>query len=187
MDYLWIAYLLLSFSTNFIDGSLQITKRSLQSERPPRFESFRECNRSFINNFSKVILKTICKPRPMPVDISPPFSNILVQQMDLLQHEAMPKCGVIRVEEHLRCKCKCTVMKEDCNEKQEYQAGECMCLCMNSEERRKCIQAGKTWDDEKCSCMCPIQKECTTPYVWLRDYCRCAKLMEEEEMRNEKN
>ncbi|XP_046394383.1 balbiani ring protein 3-like [Ischnura elegans] len=105
---------------------------------------------------------------------------IVVQQLNLQDPAAMPKCGVVYVEEHLRCKCQCTVMKEHCNEKQDYQPGECMCLCMNDDDRRQCLEEGKQWDDSTCSCQCPLEQECSTGEVWVHKYCSCAKLMGNE-------
>ncbi|XP_071453509.1 uncharacterized protein [Hetaerina americana] len=102
---------------------------------------------------------------------------VMVQQLNLQDANAMPKCGVVYVEEHLRCKCQCTVMKEHCNAKQNYQPGECMCLCMNNEERKQCLYEGKNWDDSTCTCQCPLEQECTTGEVWVHKYCSCAKLM----------
>lgn len=47
-------------------------------------------------------------------------------------------CGVIKIVQHSRCKCGCSVMKHHCTEKQEYRPSECRCACKNSDDQHKC-------------------------------------------------
>ncbi|KAJ4441446.1 hypothetical protein ANN_11301, partial [Periplaneta americana] len=86
--------------------------------------------------------------------------------------EPVPTCGQVHVEEHVRCKCDCTVMESHCNKKQEYDKQECMCKCMNMDEREPCEKDGKLWDQKECKCNCKQEEDCTTGHYWVPSLCR---------------
>ncbi|KAG8226120.1 hypothetical protein J437_LFUL006750 [Ladona fulva] len=190
----------------------KIEKRYAYDEKPHEFKHYDECSHSFRKSFHGNLMKYNCMPRPTIVELitsSPSMllipSRVLVnrcsgechakqsclatnsthttfevQQMSILDDTL--KCGVVHVEEHARCSCKCTVMKEHCNEKQIYKPGECMCYCINDEERERCnATPGRFWDDDQCTCQCHAKKDCSTGLVWVPEHCSCAKLMQDEE------
>ncbi|XP_043252894.1 balbiani ring protein 3-like [Colletes gigas] len=88
-------------------------------------------------------------------------------------------CHYIYVQEHTECRCRCSVMKEDCNENQVYDEYNCECKCINMEERAICNRLkNMVWDAEKCKCTCLMPEEvCSTGWAWIPSMCRCAKIM----------
>ena len=92
------------------------------------------------------------------------------------QGELQVVCDSIQVEDHLTCGCGCEVKPEQCSERHFYQETTCRCLCRHSEERSTCIESGRTWDHNTCTCTCPRHTwtSCSTGYVF--DYsstCSC--------------
>ena len=92
------------------------------------------------------------------------------------QGELQVVCDSIQVEDHLTCGCGCEVKPEHCSKRHYYQETTCRCLCRHSEERSTCIESGRTWDHNTCTCTCPRHTwtSCSTGYVF--DYsstCSC--------------
>ena len=92
------------------------------------------------------------------------------------QGELQVVCDSIQVEDHLTCGCGCEVKPEDCSKRHFYQETTCRCLCRHTEERSTCIESGRTWDQNTCTCTCPRHTwtSCSTGYVF--DYsssCSC--------------
>ena len=92
------------------------------------------------------------------------------------QGEHQVVCSSIQVEDHLACGCGCAVKPEHCSQRHYYQESTCRCLCRHTEERAVCIESGRTWDHNSCSCNCPRHTwtSCSTGYVF--DYsssCSC--------------
>ena len=71
------------------------------------------------------------------------------------QGELQVVCDSIQVEDHLTCGCGCEVKPEHCSKRHFYQETTCRCLCRHSEERSTCIESGRTWDQNTCTCTCP--------------------------------
>ena len=85
-------------------------------------------------------------------------------------------CSSIQVEDHLACGCGCEVKPDHCSQRHYYQETTCRCLCRHTEERAVCIESGRTWDHNTCTCTCPRHTwtSCSTGYVF--DYsssCSC--------------
>ena len=85
-------------------------------------------------------------------------------------------CSSIQVEDHLACGCGCEVKPNHCSQRHYYQETTCRCLCRHTEERAVCIESGRTWDHNTCTCTCPRHTwtSCSTGYVF--DYsssCSC--------------
>ena len=92
------------------------------------------------------------------------------------QGEHQVVCSSVQVEDHLACGCGCAVKPEHCSQRHYYQESTCRCLCRHTEERAVCIESGRTWDHNSCSCNCPRHTwtSCSTGYVF--DYsssCSC--------------
>ena len=92
------------------------------------------------------------------------------------QGEHQVVCSSIQVEDHLACGCGCEVKPEHCSQRHYYQESTCRCLCRHTEERAVCIESGRTWDHNTCTCTCPRHTwtSCSTGYVF--DYsssCSC--------------
>ena len=92
------------------------------------------------------------------------------------QGEHQVVCSSIQVEDHLACGCGCEVKPDHCSQRHYYQESTCRCLCRHTEERAVCIESGRTWDHNTCTCTCPRHTwtSCSTGYVF--DYsssCSC--------------
>ncbi|XP_049808019.1 uncharacterized protein LOC126251550 [Schistocerca nitens] len=61
-------------------------------------------------------------------------------------------CGYVQIEEHISCKCGCTVMPGDCNDLQEYSASDCQCNCINGRKPEDCVKPKDMWNMDKCEC-----------------------------------
>nr|CAD7430109.1 unnamed protein product [Timema monikensis] len=85
---------------------------------------------------------------------------------------------IVSVEQHLKCKCDCTVKEKDCTRLQEYRAGECRCVCLNVDDERKCNADNDTklWDSNNCVCACRENKECSTGLYFDQNSCKCAEI-----------
>lgn len=46
---------------------------------------------------------------------------------------------LVEVEEHTRCKCDCRLKPNDCSKFQRYNKAQCMCICINIEDKNKCL------------------------------------------------
>ncbi|XP_025160223.1 balbiani ring protein 3-like [Harpegnathos saltator] len=86
-------------------------------------------------------------------------------------------CYNVLVEEHIRCKCLCSVQPFDCNAHQRYSKDNCSCECMN---RQSCdASRHMVWDEKTCKCTCTKPEElCSSGLEWVHSRCRCAKVMD---------
>lgn len=92
------------------------------------------------------------------------------------RNNEMVKTEIVKVEEHLKCKCDCIVKAKDCNRFQTYIKEQCGCVCSNNDEKKKCLHPDeklKFWDSTSCSCQCLEVKDCTTGYVFNQHTCSC--------------
>lgn len=81
---------------------------------------------------------------------------------------------LVVVDEHLQCRCECSVRPEHCNPYQLYDKSECKCTCKNNDERKKCNEDDrKIWDAQACQCRCRNVTECTTGSYFEMNQCRC--------------
>ncbi|XP_076641500.1 uncharacterized protein LOC143352691 [Halictus rubicundus] len=89
------------------------------------------------------------------------------------------KCHRVYVKEHVRCRCRCSVMKEHCNEHQSYNEDKCECECMDPLREVACsLEKNMVWNRQNCECSCGKPKEeCSTGLEWIPSLCRCAKVM----------
>ena len=63
---------------------------------------------------------------------------------------------------------------------QFYDAASCKCRCADQTGRAQCLRAGRMWDEEACSCVCPRRtwRSCSTGYTF--DYastCQCVPVV----------
>ncbi|XP_046476188.1 balbiani ring protein 3-like isoform X1 [Neodiprion pinetum] len=88
----------------------------------------------------------------------------------------MKRCAVVRVEEHVSCRCKCEATEMDCNDRQMFDKNSCKCECKaERESKMKCEeQEGMRWDKDDCSCKCMLMpRECSTQGIWSEAHCTC--------------
>lgn len=58
-------------------------------------------------------------------------------------------------EEHLACKCQCTVQEKHCNSLQMYNKSQCRCQCTNNDDMTKCIKVSKWKITRNSFCLYP--------------------------------
>ncbi|XP_046476189.1 vascular endothelial growth factor C-like [Neodiprion pinetum] len=94
----------------------------------------------------------------------------------LYGRRGMKQCAVVRVEEHVRCRCMCEKTERDCNERQMFDKSNCKCECKaETENKMKCEeQKEMRWDTDDCSCKCMLMPmPCSTNRYWNETLCRC--------------
>ncbi|XP_076281886.1 vascular endothelial growth factor A-A-like [Lasioglossum baleicum] len=131
----------------------------------PNVVSVNRCGGFCANNLSCMPTETILR-------------DFVVRSTRNVPREAM-KCHRVYVKEHLRCKCRCKVMKEHCNEQQWYNENKCACECVDHLKEFACdLQKNMVWQPEKCKCTCvKPEEECSTGLEWIPSLCKCAKVM----------
>ncbi|XP_011266816.1 vascular endothelial growth factor A [Camponotus floridanus] len=87
------------------------------------------------------------------------------------------ECYHVLIEEHVKCKCQCSVKQNHCNVHQIYSENNCACECKN---RRTCNEERQMiWNEKLCKCMCNKPEEiCSSGLEWVPSLCGCAKIME---------
>ncbi|XP_029674616.1 vascular endothelial growth factor A-like [Formica exsecta] len=86
------------------------------------------------------------------------------------------ECYHVLVEEHVKCKCQCSVKQSHCNTHQVYSENNCACECKN---RRKCNEERQmVWNENLCKCICNKEEICSSGLEWVPSLCRCAKIMD---------
>ncbi|VVC33744.1 Vascular endothelial growth factor, heparin-binding domain,Cystine-knot cytokine,PDGF/VEGF domain [Cinara cedri] len=112
------------------------------------------------------------------VSCQPTKVEMLNFQVTILQYNetfAFKEKKIVTVEQHVACKCDCTIKEQDCNFSQVYNAKECRCVCNNFEDQDKCDEKRdiKMWDSESCSCQCMEVQECTSGFKFNYNTCSC--------------
>ncbi|EZA49889.1 hypothetical protein X777_11377 [Ooceraea biroi] len=81
------------------------------------------------------------------------------------------QCYEVLVEEHMKCKCACSVMAHHCSIHHIYSEDNCACECMN---RLECDESRQmVWDEKTCKCVCNKATEiCASGLEWVRSRCR---------------
>ncbi|KAH0951066.1 hypothetical protein HN011_000876 [Eciton burchellii] len=89
------------------------------------------------------------------------------------------QCYRVSVEEHIKCKCICSVMEHHCSNYHIYSEDNCACECMN---RAECDESRQmVWDEKMCKCMCNKPTEiCASGLEWLPSRCRCVHVVERD-------
>jgi len=87
------------------------------------------------------------------------------------------ECAHVTVEEHTDCGCACDLMHEECdNITHNFLPELCACECRNTRDKRECLDQGRAWSEESCSCGCPLVLITQCPLGFSYDYnitCSC--------------
>ncbi|XP_077290147.1 vascular endothelial growth factor A-like [Arctopsyche grandis] len=82
----------------------------------------------------------------------------------------------VTLEEHLKCKCDCTIKEKDCKGHQVYNANECRCVCRDIQAELRCSnQNDRYWNSSTCSCECIELSECSTGTYFDDQSCSCKR------------
>ena len=90
----------------------------------------------------------------------------------------LQECAVVTVVEHTSCGCDCNIRAEQCSASGQhvFRPELCACECRDVQAKRQCLEEGRTWSEDTCTCGCPLStlSECQLGYVF--DYnktCSC--------------
>ncbi|XP_068991080.1 vascular endothelial growth factor A-like isoform X1 [Neodiprion pinetum] len=104
--------------------------------------------------------------------------HVQVKRLNQVYGQPIMMCGVVKVEEHDQCRCKCQRTAKDCNDRQDYNVDSCSCDCKNGNQKKEDCerQMGKTWNDDECSCNCnELEVLCTNGQYWDEKQCKCVQ------------
>lgn len=103
------------------------------------------------------------------------FFKVIVVQYTGSSRLAVRNKEIVQVEKHTKCKCQCKIKQEDCNSFQEYRQSECLCVCNNLDEKKKCAKFNDTklWDPTICKCRCREAADCSTGFYFDQNRCMC--------------
>merc|ERR1719278_1299672 len=85
------------------------------------------------------------------------------------------ECAVVRVEEHTQCGCGCQLERATCEAKglHKFKPETCVCECRDVEGKRRCLEQGRTWEEETCTCGCSSTTSCPPGWMWEKATCSC--------------
>ena len=87
------------------------------------------------------------------------------------------ECAHVTVEEHTDCGCACDLRHEECDSiTHNFLPELCVCECRNTRDKRECLDQGRAWSQESCSCGCPLALTTQCPLGFSYDYnttCSC--------------
>ncbi|XP_046420178.1 balbiani ring protein 3-like isoform X2 [Neodiprion fabricii] len=104
------------------------------------------------------------------------MTEVYVDLKPLFGRRRMKQCAVVRVEEHVSCRCMCEKTETDCNKRQMFDKKNCKCECKaETENKMKCEeQKEMRWDKDDCSCKCMMMSmQCSTNRTWDEAACKC--------------
>ncbi|XP_031627659.1 uncharacterized protein LOC116343618 [Contarinia nasturtii] len=107
-------------------------------------------------------------------------TNIIVYEVFKSQYQSGGKMKflnkeIVEVEEHTKCKCDCRKKESDCKKNQRYNKSQCLCYCINIEDKNKCLAETeeKIWDPDTCKCQCRESKDCSSGTYFDENTCSC--------------
>merc|ERR1712224_830581 len=84
------------------------------------------------------------------------------------------QCATVTVEEHMECGCSCKLKQDDCRpKKHRLNSAKCECECENENAKRLCLDQGRLWDENSCTCGCPSSNLCSSESTYSNVTCQC--------------
>jgi len=118
------------------------------------------------------------KCRPLVSTTRPVQVMMVLDKWPHGEHQTV--CTTLQLEVHHQCQCGCHLKPDQCHPQlQYYHRPSCRCICSDFAARASCINDGKVWDPDTCSCQCPSHswQLCSTGYMF--DYvstCSCVQI-----------
>ena len=85
------------------------------------------------------------------------------------------ECVDVRIEDHVECGCECELGEVDCGgETHHFVPDMCACQCKNLQSRRQCLDQGRIWSEQDCSCGCPAVHTCSSGSTYSNTTCSCS-------------
>ena len=85
------------------------------------------------------------------------------------------ECATVTLEEHTKCGCGCQIDRGQCETDglHRFKKELCQCECKDVEAKRSCLEQGRTWEEDSCTCGCPALKSCAPGSVYSATTCMC--------------
>jgi len=101
--------------------------------------------------------------------------SVMVGKCGVSVGKCEKECASVTLEEHTKCGCGCQIDRGQCERDQLHRFKEelCQCECKDVEAKRSCLQQGRTWEEESCTCGCPALKSCASGNVYSATTCMC--------------
>merc|ERR1712172_89085 len=101
--------------------------------------------------------------------------SVMVGKCGVSVGKCEKECATVTLEEHTQCGCGCQIDTIQCERDQLHRFKEelCQCECKDVEAKRSCLQQGRTWEEDRCTCGCPALKSCASGNVYSTTTCMC--------------
>ena len=101
--------------------------------------------------------------------------SVMVGKCGVSVGKCEKECATVTLEEHTKCGCGCQLDRVDCELDGLHRFKEelCQCECKDIEAKRSCLEQGRTWEEDSCTCGCPALKSCAVGDVYSATTCMC--------------
>ena len=104
--------------------------------------------------------------------------SVMVGKCGVSVGKCEKECATVTLEEHTKCGCGCQLDRIDCelDGLHRFKKELCQCECKDIEAKRSCLEQGRTWEEDSCTCGCPALKSCAPGNVYSATTCMCEPL-----------
>ena len=101
--------------------------------------------------------------------------SVMVGKCGVSVGKCEKECATVTLEEHTKCGCGCQVDRGQCETDglHRFKKELCQCECKDVEAKRSCLEQGRTWEEDSCTCGCPALKSCAPGSVYSATTCMC--------------
>ena len=111
-----------------------------------------------------VAIKTVMKKIP-----------VMLAKCGIKTGKCSKECVEVDIEDHVECGCACEMGEDDCDNKTHYFVPDlCACQCRDLQIRRQCLDQGRIWSEQDCSCGCPAVHTCSSGSTYSNTTCSCS-------------
>ena len=101
--------------------------------------------------------------------------SVMVGKCGVSVGKCEKECATVTLEEHTKCGCGCQIDSIQCELDGMHRFKEelCQCECKDIKAKRSCLQQGRTWEEDSCTCGCPALKSCAAGSMYSATTCMC--------------
>ena len=101
--------------------------------------------------------------------------SVMVGKCGVSVGKCEKECATVTLEEHTKCGCGCQIDRGQCETDglHRFKKELCQCECKDVEAKRSCLEQGRTWEEDSCTCGCPALKSCAPGSVYSATTCMC--------------
>ena len=101
--------------------------------------------------------------------------SVMVGKCGVSVGKCEKECATVTLEEHTKCGCGCHLDRLQCEHDglHKFKKELCQCECKDVEAKRSCLEQGRTWEEDSCTCGCPAVLSCTSGSVYSFTTCMC--------------